>query len=124
MNKMQTQLVSFLDAAIHNKKVEIDNNENIVNSNITTDNGNSKDEEKIIDNKALFKENEISFEDKTVSKTNQLEEKIKNLLMKHKALKINKISNLLNVSKDEINKVLNSNKNLFYKDLFFNWKLK
>lgn len=44
--------------------------------------------------------------------------------MKHKALKINKISNLLNVSKDEINKVLNSNKNLFYKDLFFNWKLK
>lgn len=29
MNKMQTQLVSFLDAAIHNKKVEIDNNENI-----------------------------------------------------------------------------------------------
>ena len=103
---------------------QIDNNENIVNSNITTDNGNSKDEEKIIDNKALFKENEISFEDKTVSKTNQLEEKIKNLLMKHKALKINKISNLLNVSKDEINKVLNSNKNLFYKDLFFNWKLK
>lgn len=103
---------------------QIDNNENIVNSNITTDNGNSKDEEKIIDNKALFKENEISFEDKTISKTNQLEEKIKNLLMKHKALKINKISNLLNVSKDEINKVLNSNKNLFYKDLFFNWKLK
>lgn len=103
---------------------QIDNNENIVNSNITTDNGNSKDEEKIIDNKTLFKENEISFEDKTVSKTNQLEEKIKNLLMKHKALKINKISNLLNVSKDEINKVLNSNKNLFYKDLFFNWKLK
>lgn len=103
---------------------QIDNNENIVNSNITTDNGNSKDEEKIIDNKALFKENEISFEDKTVSKTNQLEEKIKNLLMKHKALKINKNSNLLNVSKDEINKVLNSNKNLFYKDLFFNWKLK
>lgn len=103
---------------------QIDNNENTVNSNITSDNGNSKDEEKIIDNKALFKENEISFEDKTVSKTNQLEEKIKNLLMKHKALKINKISNLLNVSKDEINKVLNSNKNLFYKDLFFNWKLK
>ena len=29
MNKMQTQLVSFLDAAIHNKKVEIDKNENI-----------------------------------------------------------------------------------------------
>lgn len=103
---------------------QIDNNENIVNSNITTDNGNSKDEEKTIDNKTLFKENEISFEDKTVSKTNQLEEKIKNLLMKHKALKINKISNLLNVSKDEINKVLNSNKILFYKDLFFNWKLK
>ena len=29
MNKMQTQLVRFLDSAIHNKKVEIDKNENI-----------------------------------------------------------------------------------------------
>jgi hypothetical protein len=103
---------------------QIDNNENIVNSNITTDNGNSKDEEKIIDNQVLLKENQNSSEDKTDSETNQLEERIRDLLKKHKTLKINKISNLLNVPKDEINKVLNLNKNLFYKDLFFNWRLK
>ena len=29
MNKMQTKLVTFLDAAIHNKKVDIDINDNI-----------------------------------------------------------------------------------------------
>ncbi len=103
---------------------QIENNENTINSNITSDNGNSKDEEKEIDNQVLLKENENSSEDKTDSETNQLEGRIKNLLIKHKALKINKISNLLNVPKDEINKVLNSNKNLFYKDLFFNWRIK
>lgn len=102
----------------------IDNNENTVNSNITSDNGNSKDEEKMIDNQVLLKENQNSSEDKTDSETNQLEERIRDLLKKHKTLKINKISNLLNVPKDEINKVLNLNKNLFYKDLFFNWRLK
>lgn len=103
---------------------QIDNNENTVNSNITSDNGNSKDEEKMIDNQVLLKENQNSSEDKTDSETNQLEERIRDLLKKHKTLKINKISNLLNVPKDEINKVLNLNKNLFYKDLFFNWRLK
>ncbi len=103
---------------------QIDNNENTVNSNITTDNGNSKNEEKMINNQVLLKENQNSSEDKTDSETNQLEERIKDLLKKHKTLKINKISNLLNVPKDEINKVLNLNKNLFYKDLFFNWRLK
>lgn len=103
---------------------QIDNNENTVNSNITSDNGNSKDEEKMIDNQVLLKENQNSSEEKTDSETNQLEERIRDLLKKHKTLKINKISNLLNVPKDEINKVLNLNKNLFYKDLFFNWRLK
>lgn len=78
----------------------------------------------MINNQVLLKENQNSSEDKTDSETNQLEERIKDLLKKNKTLKINKISNLLNVSKDEINKVLNSNKNLFYKDLFFNWRLK
>ena len=60
--------------------------------------------------------------DKISEKT--LKDKIIEILTNSKPMNISQISLKLNVDKKEVKDVLNSNNNIFTKDLFFNWKLK
>ena len=62
-------------------------------------------------------------EDKSVQLEENILDKIKGILSS-KAMKSSRIASELGISKKEVNKILFSHKELFAKDIFFNWKLK
>lgn len=91
------------------------NNENLVQYDVSEDNSIEQTEENV--------EAVVSDEDVNNETSPDLTEQIKTLLL-NKQMKSSKIATEIGVSKKEINKVLFANKDIFVKDLFFNWRLK